>query len=448
MDKQSAREPVVITGTGVVAPNGIGVTAFWSNCCAGVSGVKRITTFDVSAFDAQIAGVVSDFDPAASGISAIDAQRFDRYVLFALAAAQEAVTASNLFAAAIDHTRVGVCIATAIAGTKYMEEEFLRLTAHATQPINPELASRNLYSGASFHVAGVEVARRFNAQGPLQTLATGCTAGLDAIGHALEMIRSGQADVVIAGASEAPLTPIALAAFDIIGALSSRCNAQPAQASRPYDKTRSGFVLGEGCGIFVLESKRHALKRGATILAEINGFGSSCNAYHMTDLAPDGNDLHRAMQLSLADAGIDAAQIDHVNAHGSSTPQNDVNETNAVKKTLGQHAYQIPVCSLKSIVGHALAAANAIELVAAVQSLRTQQVSPTLNYQMPDPDCDLDYVAGHSRTANIAYLLKDASGFSGIHSALILARSSSPTAQASQASSQTSSQKTRTRTTP
>lgn len=411
---------VVITGMGVVAPNGIGVKAFWNSCREGRSGVARIESFDVSRFDSKIAGIVPDFDGEKLGLSRQQVNTFDRYVQFALVAAEEAVQSAGLPSTKVEPTRLGVCIATAIAGTKYMEEEFLRLTQGGFEEINPELASRNLFSGASFHIATTEVARIYGAQGPVQTLATGCTAGLDAVGHAMEMIRSGQADVVIAGATEAPLTPIAMAAFDIIGALTSDRNDAPETASRPYDKTRSGFVLAEGCGLFVLESRAHAEARKARILAEVKGFGSTCNAYHMTDLAPEGDDLHRAMKLALADAGIAADQIDHVNAHGSSTPQNDVNETNAVKKTLGEHAYRIPITSLKSIVGHALAAANAVELVSSVQSIVEQEVPPTLNYSVPDPNCDLDYVKT-TRRARIDYLLKDASGFSGIHSALILA---------------------------
>ncbi len=416
------RRRVVITGLGVISPNGIGTDTFWRNCLAGKSGVARIETFDTSRFDTAIAGIVADFRPESFDIPPRQRNALDRYALFALAAAQEAVTQSRLLDTGYDPSRFGVCIATAIAGTKYMEEEFLRLTGGATGPLNPELASRNLLLGASFHVAASEVARKYSARGPVQTLATGCTAGLDAVGQACDLIRCGDADVMVAGATEAPITPIALAAFDIIGALASDRNDTPEAASRPYDKTRAGFVLGEGCGLLVLESLEHAQARGATILAEVAGFGSTCNAYHMTNLAPEGEDLHRAMKLALADAGVAPERIDHVNAHGSSTPQNDVNETNALKKTLGARAYEIPVCSLKSIVGHALAAANTIELVASVLAVRHQEVPPTINHRVPDPDCDLDYATGGARKAGIDYVLKDASGFSGIHSAVILAR--------------------------
>ncbi|CAB3800771.1 Actinorhodin polyketide putative beta-ketoacyl synthase 1 [Paraburkholderia caffeinitolerans] len=413
---------VVITGLGVVAPNGIGIDAFWRNCLAGKSGVTRITEFDVNGFDAQIAGVVENFDPMRAGIASAQSERLDRYALFALAAAQEAVSRADLNVDPSNSERVGVCIATAIAGTKFMEEEFLRLTHGGAEPIDPAAASDWLFYGASFHMAASEVARALDVHGPVQTLATGCTAGLDALGQAFDLIRSGEADVMIAGATEAPLTPIAMAAFDIIGALASDRNDRPTEASRPYDASRAGFVLGEGCGMFVLESLDHAIARGATVLAEVKGFGSTCNAFHMTDLAPDGIDLHRAMVLALADARLDAVDVGHVNAHGSSTQQNDINETNAVKRTLGNHAYGIPICSLKSIIGHALAAANAIEAVAATLTLVHRRVPPTINYENRDPACDLDYVVEGEREVEIDCLLKDASGFSGIHSALVLGR--------------------------
>lgn len=418
----STSRRVVITGMGVIAPNGCDLDTFWANCRDGKSGVARITDFDVSEFTSQVAGIVPDFDPARHGIPVEQHDTLDRYALFALAAADQAIKQAGIEQAPLDHDRLGVCIATAIAGTKYMEEEFLRRTNGGRDAFQGGTPDPVLTANVGFHPASSEVARRIGARGPVHTLATGCTAGLDALAQAKDMIRSGEADVVIAGATEAPITPIAFAAFDIIGALANDRNDTPERASRPYDASRAGFVLGEGCGLFVMESLDHALARGATILAEVSGAGSTCNAYHMTNLAPDGIDLHRAMVLALADAGLSPDHIDHVNAHGSSTPQNDVNETNAVKRTLGDHAYDIPVCSLKSIVGHSLAAANTVEAVAAVLSIVHQEVPPTINHVTRDPDCDLDYVTEGVRKATINHVLKDASGFSGIHSAVILSR--------------------------
>ncbi|MFO1101861.1 MAG: beta-ketoacyl-[acyl-carrier-protein] synthase family protein [Methylocystis sp.] len=419
---RSDAERVVITGMGVISPNGVGVDAFWKNCVRGKSGVVRINEFDVSRFASQIAGVVRDFDPDTFDISESQKESLDRYALFALAAAEEAVRNSGLDNGDYDPDNMGVCIATAIAGTKFMEEEFLRLTNKGANSLDSSQASPHLFLGASFHVASAEVAKRYGARGPVLTLATGCTAGLDALGQAVDLIRSGQSKIMIAGATEAPITPIAFAAFDIIGALASDRNDQPEKASRPYDRSRSGFVLGEGCGIFVLESLEHANARGATVLAEVLGFGSTCNAYHMTDLAPEGIDLHRAMKQALSDARLQPEAIDHVNAHGSSTPQNDVNESNAVKHTLGRRAYEIPITSIKSIIGHALSAANAVELVCAVLSLIHQKIPPTINYEHPDPHCDLTYATEGACDAKIDFILKDASGFSGIHSAIVLGK--------------------------
>ena len=412
---------VAITGMGVIAPNGTDLNTFWANCLKGQSGVESIGEFNVADFTSQIAGIVQNFEPAGYDITEYQSQTLDRYALFALAAAEQAVTHANLETPS-NSDRLGVCIATAIGGTKYMEQEFLRRTNDGKDTFDGEPLDPVLTANVGFHSASSEVARKYGASGPVYTLATGCTAGLDALGQALEMIRSGQVDAVIAGATEAPITPIALAAFDIIGALASDRNDVPEHASRPYDRSRAGFVLGEGCGIFVLERLDHAVARGATILAELVGMGSTSNAYHMTNLSPEGNDLHRAMKLALADAGLTPDQIGHVNAHGSSTPQNDVNETNALKKTLGTHAYEIPVCSIKSIIGHALAGANAVETVVAVLSMMHQEVPPTVNYVTPDPECDLDYVAEGARKVEINHLLKDASGFSGIHSAILLSR--------------------------
>ncbi|KZN63884.1 beta-ketoacyl-[acyl-carrier-protein] synthase family protein [Pseudoalteromonas luteoviolacea] len=418
----SKQRRVVVSGMGVIAPNGLNLESFWRNNLAGKSGVSNVSQFDVSEFDAQIAGIVENFVPSEFGLNKTQIESLDRYAQFALAATNMAVEDAGLTDNNVDNERLGICIATAIAGTKFMEEEFLRQTDNGKTPFSLKQVSRNLLSGACFHTATSEIAKTLNACGPQQTLATGCTAGLDAIGHAFNTIRAGLADVMISGASEAPLTPIAFGAFDIIGALTSDSNDNPEAASRPYDTSRSGFVLGESCGIFVLEELSHALARNAPIYAELKGFGSTCNAYHMTNLQPEGHDLHRAMVAALQDAQLSPDKIDHVNAHGSSTPQNDVNETNALKKTLGNHAYNIPVCSSKSQIGHALAAANAVETIAAILALKHQQVPPTINMQKPDPQCDLNYVANQAQAHKIENVLKDASGFSGIHSALVFGK--------------------------
>ncbi|NMO18038.1 beta-ketoacyl-[acyl-carrier-protein] synthase family protein [Pyxidicoccus fallax] len=415
------RRRVVVTGIGIVAPNGVGKQAFWANAMAGRSGVHPVEVFPTRGFKSRIAGQALDFDPLAQGLTAEQARRLDRYIQFALVAAREAVAESGLENAQVDKERVGVCVGNAICGTPLMERDFLVLTERGTRPIAPEKVRSTLYQAATFNVASAEVASRYGALGPSTALTTGCTGGLDAIGFALDCIRNGDADVMIAGAAEAPITPVAMAAFDVIGALSKR-NDAPQKASRPYDKNRDGFVLGEGAGILILEERSHALRRGAPILAEVRGFGSCNNAFHMTDLPADGAALARSLRLALDDAGMRGTEVDYVSAHGSSTAQNDANETAALKSVLGAHAYEVPISSLKSMCGHPLAAANALEAVSSVLTLTRGELPPTINYETPDPACDLDYVPNEGRRKQVDVVLKGASGFSGIHSALVLTR--------------------------
>jgi beta-ketoacyl-acyl-carrier-protein synthase II len=413
------RRRVVVTGIGIVAPNGIGTRAFWANAMAGRSGVHPVEVFPTRGFKSRIAGQALDFDPLAQGLSAEQARRLDRYIQFALVAAREAVKESGLEFSGVDGERMGVCVGNAICGTPLMERDFLSMTERGTGPIRPEKVRPTLYQASTFNVASAEVASRYGAHGPCGALTTGCTGGLDAIGFALDCIRHGDADVMICGAAEAPITPVAMAAFDVIGALSKR-NDAPQRASRPYDAHRDGFVLGEGAGILILEERSHALRRGATLLAEVRGFGSCNNAFHMTDLPPDGAALARSMRLALDDARLQGSTVDYVSAHGSSTSQNDANETAALKSVLGAHAYRVPISSLKSMVGHPLAAANALEAVSSVLTIQRGEVPPTINYETPDPACDLDYVPNEGRRRRVDVVLKGASGFSGIHSALVL----------------------------
>jgi beta-ketoacyl-acyl-carrier-protein synthase II len=419
MDMKKRRR-VVVTGVGIVAPNGIGKQAFWANAMAGRSGIHPVEAFPTHGFKSRIAGQVLEFEPLAQGLSAEQVHRLDRYIQFALVAAREAVEDSGLDLAKVDRERVGVCVGNAICGTPLMERDFLVLTERGTRTIAPERARPTLYQAATFNVASAEVASCYQVYGPSSALTTGCTGGLDAIGFALDCIRYGDAEVMICGAAEAPITPVAMAAFDVVGALSSRRNDTPHRASRPYDANRDGFVLGEGAGILILEERSHALRRGATILAEVRGFGSCNNAFHMTDLPPDGLALARSLRLAMEDARLPAEAVDYISAHGSSTRQNDANETAALKLTLGQHAYQVPISSLKSMVGHPLAAANALEVVSSVLTIQNGEVPPTINYETPDPQCDLNYVPNEGIRWRVDVVLKGASGFSGIHSALVL----------------------------
>ena len=412
---------VVVTGVGVLSPNGIGKEAFWEGMVSGKSGVRRVTDFDVSPFRSQIAAQVTDFDPFAFGLTREEVERMDRYVQFAVAATQAAVDDAKLLINGNDRGRVGVCLANAICGTRYMEEEFLRVTNGGNDPIDPRKARPHLYDASMFNTPSSEIAARHGLEGICTTVSTGCTAGTDAVGFAYEAVQMGEVDVMITGAAEAPLCPITFAAFDVMNVLSVR-NDEPEKASRPFDKERDGFVLAEGCGILVLEELGHALSRGAHIYCEISGFGTCCNAYHMTDLPADGDSMAACVKLALKDAGLPPEDISYINAHGSSTKQNDIFETNGYKQVFGQRAYDIPTSSLKSMIGHPLAAANSIELVADALAFEHDVLPPTINQEVPDPLCDLDYIPNKAREKRVEHILKTSSGFSGIHSSMILSR--------------------------
>ncbi|MFO0574274.1 MAG: beta-ketoacyl-[acyl-carrier-protein] synthase family protein [Polyangia bacterium] len=411
----------VVTGLGPVSPNGIGVQAFWENSLAGKSGIRRIEAFSTDSFKSKIAGQVSGFMPTQLGLSGEQVRRLERCAQFGVACTNLAVEDAGLQGGFGDGERVGVCIANAISGTGQMETEFLARTARGQARLDPLRVNLNLYQAATFNTPSAEVAAMYGLHGPCFTVSTGCTAGLDSIGFALNAIRYGEADMMICGAVEAPITPIAFAAFDVIGALSSKRNDDPERASRPFELDRDGFVLGEGGAVLILEEREHALLRGARIYAEVCGFGSCNNAFHMTDLPPCGTDLAHAIELALANAELSADTVDYVSAHGSSTRQNDVNETAAFKRVFGARAFEIPASSLKSMIGHPLAAANSIESVAAVMSLFTSRLHPTINYDKPDPACDLSYVPNRAIERPLRAVLKTASGFSGIHSAVVFA---------------------------
>jgi 3-oxoacyl-(acyl-carrier-protein) synthase len=343
----------------------------------------------------------------------------DRFIQFALAGAHQAVLDASLDREVVDRRRAGVALATAICGTQTLDLEFTKATEQGKEPIRSQGISPHLYAAAMGNSAALAIASRYGFQGECTTLSTGCIAGLDAISYAYECIAYGDHDVMITGASEAPITPITIASFDIIHCLSHH-TANPTMASRPFSRGRDGFVLSEGCGIVVLEELEHALHRGASIYAEITGWDVTEHSMHMTDMSPEGRDLARAINAALGDARLSPDDIDFVNAHGTSTPQNDFRETLALKTSLGEHAYAIPINSTKSMVGHALAAASAVEVIACIMSLQTQRVHPTINLEEPDPNCDLDYVPKHSRSHAIRWLLTTASGFSGLHAAMVI----------------------------
>ncbi|MFA6216656.1 MAG: beta-ketoacyl-[acyl-carrier-protein] synthase family protein [Candidatus Omnitrophota bacterium] len=412
---------VVITGIGVISPNGIGKENAWKAFISGKSGIKKVEDFDVSVFNTKIAAQVKDFDPFALGLTHDEAVRMDRYVQFGVVAANMAVKDSKLDFSREDPERVGVCLANAICGTKYMEEEFALVTDNGKKPINPALVRPDLYDAAMFNTPSIEISSKYGLRGICDTLSTGCTAGTDSLGFALETIQDGQHDIMIAGAAEAPLTPITFGAFDVVNVLST-LNDNPEAASRPFDNKRNGFVLSEGAGILILEELRHALKRNATIYCEVLGFGTSCNAFHMTDLPGDGTAMAQCIRLALLDSHVKPEQIDYINAHGSSTRMNDIFETSAYKMIFGDYAYKLPISSLKSMFGHPLAAANAVELTICAMIFQNHILPPTINQEEKDPLCDLDYIPNVARQKKVKTIIKTSSGFSGIHSSLVLRR--------------------------
>lgn len=412
---------VVVTGVGIVSPNGIGKENCWKSMINGVSAVKRVTEFDVSMFNTRIAAQVSDFDPIEYGLSREEAIRMDRYVQFAMVAARMAIEDSGLQVMKENSERIGVSLANAICGTKYMEEEFALVTDSGKNPIDPTIVRPDLYDASMFNTPSSEISAKYGFKGVCNTISTGCTAGTDSVGFSYEAIQQGDVDIMITGASEAPITPITFGAFDTVNVLSVH-NDNPEKASRPFDAKRNGFVISEGAGLLVLEELEHAKKRGARIYCEVVGFGTTCNAFHMTDLPPEGHAKAECIRMALTDAKVKPEQIDYINAHGSSTRQNDVFETNAYKMVFKDYAYKIPISSLKSMIGHPLAGANGIELAVGCLIFERNILPPTINQENKDPDCDLDYIPNVARQKRVTHMLKTSSGFSGIHSAMVLKR--------------------------
>ncbi|MEU9922540.1 beta-ketoacyl-[acyl-carrier-protein] synthase family protein [Streptomyces griseoluteus] len=412
---------VAVTGIGIVAPGGIGTPAFWDLLSNGRTATRGITFFDPSGLRSRIAAEC-DFDPAAYGLDAEQAQRADRYIQFALVAGDEAVHDSGLDLASEDPWRIAVSVGTAVGGTTRLENDYV-LVSHGGQrwDVDHTQAGPELHRAFSPSTVASSVAERFGARGPVQTVSTGCTSGLDAVGYAFHTVQEGRADICLAGASDSPISPITMACFDAIKATSPN-NDDPAHASRPFDNNRDGFVMGEGGAVLVLEELEHARARGAHVYCELSGYATFGNAYHMTGLTPDGLEMARAIETAMDQARIDPTAIDYVNAHGSGTRQNDRHETAAVKRALGQHAYDTPMSSIKSMVGHSLGAIGAIEVVACVLALAKQAVPPTANYETPDPECDLDYVPREARERKLNGVLSVGSGFGGFQSAVILTR--------------------------
>jgi minimal PKS ketosynthase (KS/KS alpha) len=411
----------VITGIGVVAPGGIGAKAFWTMLTAGATATRRISLFDAEGFRSRIAAEV-DFDPVAEGLSAEEIERTDRCSQFALVCAREAVQDSAIDLAALDAGRIGVSVGSAVGNTITLEQEYVVVSDSGSRwVVDPDKASPHLYRALIPSTIATEVAWDCGAEGPVSVISTGCTSGLDAVAHGAQFIEEGSADVVIAGATDAPISPITVACFDAIKATSPN-NDDAEHASRPFDANRDGFVLGEGAAVFVLEDAERARERGAHVYCEIAGYAQRSNAYHMTGLKPDGVEMAEAIRVAMGRAGVVPGDIDYVNAHGSGTKQNDRHETAAVKASLGARAHEIPMSSIKSMVGHSLGAIGAIEIAASALAIEHDVVPPTANLREQDPALDLDYVPLTARKQRSDVVLSVGSGFGGFQTAMLLAR--------------------------
>jgi len=406
---------VVVTGVGLVSPLGIGTAANWDALCAGRSGIGPITKFDASGFSSRIAGEVKGFDPLAF-IEKRDVKKMDVFIQYAIAASQFAVDDARLAFTPAEAPRVGVFIASGIGGFSTIEREHRALLEGGPRRISPFFIP-----SAIINLAAGQVSIRFGAKGPNSATCTACSASAHAIGDAYQMIRRGDADVMIAGGSEAAITPMGVGGFAAMRALSTR-NDAPERASRPFDKDRDGFIIGEGAGVVILEEYGRAVRRDAPIYAELVGYGLSADAYHITAPPEDGDGAVRVMQMAIERAGIRPDEVDYINAHGTSTPHNDRLESLAIKRCFGEHAYRLAVSSTKSMHGHLLGAAGGLEAGITALVLRHQIVPPTINLETPDPECDLDYVPNTARRLSVTYALSNSFGFGGTNAALLFKR--------------------------
>ena len=403
---------VVVTGLGAVAPNGIGTQTFWENLINGVSGVAPITRFDASKHDTQIAGEVKGFDPL-QWIEKKEARKMDLFIHFAVAAGQMAYDDSALKVTDDNRERVGVFVGTGMGGIPALEESHRILMEKG-----PGRISAFFIPSIITNLASGQISMRFGMKGPNSCVCTACATGNHAIGDSFRIIQRGEADVMLAGGSEAVITPLTIGGFCSMKALSTR-NHEPTRASRPFDKDRDGFVMGEGSGIMVLESLEHARRRRAKVYAEMVGYGMSADAYHITQPAPEGEGAVRSMRLALQDAALAPSLVDYINAHGTSTPAGDLNETLAIKAVFGDHARSLAVSSTKSMTGHLLGAAGGIESLITVLAIARGILPPTINYDTPDPECDLDYVPNSARRKDVRYAMTNSFGFGGTNATLV-----------------------------
>lgn len=409
------RNRVVVTGMGCISPVGNDPSSAWQNVTHGKSGVSEITRFDTTEFKTKFAAQVEDFDPKAL-FGAKEARRMDRFAQFAVTAAQQAVQNANLTITDENRERIGVIIGTGIGGLGTLVENMEIFMQRGPMRVSPFLVPMMLPdTGAAM------VAIHLGLRGPNAAFVTACATGTNAVGEAAEMIRRGQADVILAGGSEAAIVPLAMAGLNVMTALSTR-NEDPQRASRPFDRTRDGFVIGEGSAILVLESLEHAQRRGAAILAEVSGYGSTNDAYDITAPAENGAGAAASMRIALENAGLSTGEIDYINAHGTSTVLNDRSETAAIKTIFGEQAYKVPISSTKSMTGHLLGASGALEALFCVMAIQNCAIPPTINYEFPDPECDLDYVPNSFRPLDVIHAMSNSFGFGGHNATIILSK--------------------------
>ena len=412
---------VVVTGVGVVAPGGVTRDQFWGTLTAGRTATRKITFFDARKFRSRVAAE-ADFDPVAAGLTAQEIRRADRYVQFGLACAAEALAESGLELTEQLLENTGVVMGSAVGGTMALEDEYV-----AVSNTGQEWLVDHTYGGPFLYQALIpsslagDIAHRYGTHGPTQVVSTGCTSGIDAIGYAMQLVQDGEADVIIAGASDSPISPVTVSSFDAIKATTPE-NDDPEHASRPFDATRKGFVMGEGGAVLILEELEHAKARGAKIYCEVTGYASRSNGFHMTGLRPDGMEMAEAIRVSLDQGRTNPTDVDYICAHGSGTKQNDRHETAAFKRSLGDHAYRTPVSSIKSMIGHSLGAIGAIEMAACALTIDRSAIAPTANWSERDPECDLDYTPNTAREAKVDVALSVGSGFGGFQSAMVFSR--------------------------
>lgn len=404
---------VVITGVGAVTPIGTGRDEFWNALKNGENGIDLITKFDAEEFSCKVAAEVKDFD-ITKYVDKKEAKRMDLFVQYAVAAAKMAFEDAKIDMEKEDATRVGVYIGSGVGGLDTLTSQYEKLINRGPSKVSPFMIPMMI-----INMATGEVAIKLGAKGVNLTAVSACASGTDSIGHAFRAIKSGDADIIISGGTEGVVTPIALAGFASMKAVTTK-NDTPKTACAPFDANRDGFILGEGAGLVVLEELEHAKKRGAEIIAEVIGFGSTEDAYHMTTPAPNGEGGARCMDMALKSAGIEPEKIDYINAHGTSTPYNDKFETAAIKTVFGDHAYKLAVSSTKSMTGHLLGAAGGVEAIATALALKEGIIPPTINYNTPDPECDLDYVPNKARVQNIEYAMSNSLGFGGHNAAIVL----------------------------